>query len=266
MRFLAAIIVVLGLVAVAGLYFEERELPDVIWEEDTPYCPHCRTDVNWYATVCYTCRSEFDWKPGELDCGLCVSTLDTDWLRECMRSAPDAFRAALQEGLRDLALPRDVVAATIPDFILYVESLDEGECTFCAGTGRWLAPAMMQTMTAGNDPLLTIAIEELDGKCPVCIGKGKCIGCGGDRKTEQGVEAARLDSDETTLRLADLDPQRDRESIREHFRLVREFVLRHAGTVEVFDVSALYAVGEDQMDWAAARIDLIREALADDDK
>ena len=125
-----------------------------------------------------------------------------------------------------------------------------------------LAPAMTQTMTAGNDPLLTIAIEELDGKCPVCIGNGKCIGCGGDRKTEQGVEAARLDSDETTLRLADLDPQRDRDSSREHFRLVRDFVLRHAGTVEVFDMSALYAVGEDQMDWAAARIDLIREALA----
>jgi hypothetical protein len=266
MRWIAAIMLALGVVAAVGFYFEERELPDVVWEEDSPYCPHCRTDVNWYATVCYTCRFEFDWKPGEIDCELCFSKLDTDWLRECMKDDPGAYRAALEESFRDLAMPPDVVAATIPDFILYVENIGGGDCAFCAGTGRWLAPAMMHAMTAGDDPLLTIAIEEMDETCPVCLGTGKCIGCGGDRRTLQGVEAARLDSEEANARLADLDPHRDRASGLEFVRLVRKFVERHAGTVEVFDISSLYSIGQDQMDWAAARLDLVRSVLASEVK
>jgi len=262
MRWIAALAVVLGLVAAAGLYFEKSELPDVVWTDDTPYCPHCRTDVNWYAIVCYTCRRAFDWVPDEVACPLCLAGADTRRLRESMQDAPDAFRHALEESLRDLALPPDVVAATIPDFILYMENVKEGDCLFCAGTGRWLAPAMMQTTTEGDDPLLTLAIGEMADRCPVCLGDGKCIGCRGDRKTEQGVEAARRDTDEAIAALGDLDPGRDDESAREYFRIARDLVARHAGTAEIFEASSLYSTGHDQADWAAARIELVRGALA----
>ena len=46
---------------------------DVVWAGDTPDCPHCRSEVPWYSSVCPRCQRAFDWQPYETDCDLCFS-------------------------------------------------------------------------------------------------------------------------------------------------------------------------------------------------
>jgi len=264
MRWILAIVAVLGLAAAgAALYYEKHELPDVVWEDDSPYCPFCRTDVNWYATVCYTCRREFAWRPHERDCPYCLSRGEVRRIRDRYDADPDLYRKNLEEKLRELGMPPDVVAATVPDLVLHVKELKPGACLFCAGTGRWLAPALLQTLTEESDPLLNLALSELDGGCPVCLGTGDCIGCDGDRKTEMGSEPARRAMDRAFDALEDIDAGRDDESAREFFEMALRCVRDAIGTMEVSDAHSIYSTDHDQADWASVRFELVQSALPD---
>jgi hypothetical protein len=241
-----------------------EELRDVVWEDESPYCPHCRTDVNWYSTTCYTCFSAYRWRPDEKECPYCISKVDIEWMKKTLDDDPDSYRAALESLLRGLALPPDVVAATLPDLILFVKSLEPGACTFCAGTGRWLAPALAQARCDPDDPLFSVAVRKLDGACPVCLGTGRCIVCGGDRVTEEGVEAAKIAVDESLLKLSHLNPERDEASALERFRIVRAVLEEHEGALRIADLSSLYSLSDDQANWALVRRELVSGALSDD--
>ena len=268
MRTIAAAIVVAAVIIVVGLRPGDtpgsRSVQDVVWSDEEPYCPHCRTDVNWYASVCYTCSHEFTWVPDAVECGTCIDAVrlrrfakgleDRDGLREFLRSGVEAY-----------GLPPDVVAATVPDLVLYVESMKVGACGFCAGTGRRVAPATVEVLVEDGDSLFAYAIEQLADKCPVCLGTGRCIACGGDRTVEHGREDASLGIENLHRLISELDPELNREQAERHFRHTKEFIDRFTGAYELTDLSSLYSSSHDQTDLARIRLETVLEALPEVD-
>jgi hypothetical protein len=73
------LVVFLLLGVVAGC----SEKPAVLWVQDSPYCPYCRTPVPMKSTACPRCAHDFRWEPttchtckgtGKLTCGKCNGT------------------------------------------------------------------------------------------------------------------------------------------------------------------------------------------------
>ncbi|MEN8152345.1 MAG: hypothetical protein ABFS86_21180 [Planctomycetota bacterium] len=272
MRLIAAAIVVAAVIVVVGLRprgggvvgSDGKPLPDVVWTDDEPLCPHCRTDVNWYSSVCYTCSHEYRWVPDEMPCDSCV---DAARLRRFAKGLEDRdeLRRALAVALDRFDLPEDVIAATVPDLVLYVESMTEGACAFCAGTGRRIAPATVEARAEDGDSLFVYAVETLGDACPVCLGTGRCIACGGDRKVEHGSEEASLEASRLNEELSDFDPGFTRENAERHFKRMKAFFERFAGTGEIADMSSLYTADRDQLEWALMRLETVLDALPEGD-
>jgi len=272
MRTIAAAIVLAAVIVVVGLRWREvgpagsdgKPLPDVVWTDEEPYCPHCRTDVNWYATVCYTCYHEFRWKPAEVPCRFCVDEELMARFRKAREHGAD-LRQALASTLDGLGLPADVVAATVPDLMLWVERMKVGACGFCAGTGRRLAPATVLPGREEGDSLFDYAVEVLGDTCPVCLGTGKCLACGGDHSVSHGIEAASLEATRLYGKLENLEPGFRRESDIRWFDLTKEYLQRFAGAWEIEDMGSVYSSSHQQMTWAADRLQSILDILPEAD-
>ncbi|MHC5010707.1 MAG: hypothetical protein ACYTG6_07105 [Planctomycetota bacterium] len=209
---LAVVVILFGISALA------LDRPNVIWSGAEPQCPHCRNAVPAYSQRCPTCREEFDWTVAHPDdsplSSWSLSLLETEYLRERVNAlGAEVAVARIAEAL----------GLTKEDAADYLEQVGRGRCGWCGGTGRHLA-----ALASEND------------RCPACLGKGQCVGCGGDRRIRVGDPVAAqayaryraelediLGPDGTRRPILPAAAQRD-----EARRLAEDFLLRHAGTEE----------------------------------
>jgi hypothetical protein len=202
---LAVVGTLLGISALA------LDRPNVEWMGERPTCPHCRHGVPAYGTRCAECDQQFDWVPAPEDesprCASCLSAPEATWLWERVSSVgEEAARARLAE-----AVPGGAAAAQA-----YLSRLGRGRCGWCGGSGSDLAAA------PGSDV-----------RCPACLGREQCPGCGGDRAVRVGdPDAAKaLRTYERDLQdVSPLLPEPVQQE--ERRRLAVAFLGRHAGTLE----------------------------------
>jgi hypothetical protein len=229
---------------------------NVVWESGKAHCPHCRSVVNDYASVCNTCNRAFDWDTWELDCVACLSKLDAAYHLATHQADPDA---AARRVMRSVGFKEDV----FPDVEEYLDEIESGACGFCAGTGRWLLADFGGKPEAWGDdnPRLVILKKEINGKCPVCLGTGRCILCDGDHRVENGREASDMAFAEFVRQDSGLSPDRDEKSMQAWIRAVKRFLSRYMGQTEVSHMPALYRKGASQISWAEERLKTITNAL-----
>jgi hypothetical protein len=103
----------------------------------------------------------------------------------------------------------------------YLGSVGRGSCGWCGGT--YLDPARA---------------DDADDECPACLGQGKCVGCGGDRKISIGDQRAAkaLRTYESELRALLHSRVPDDVKRSEARRLASEFLVSHAGTREAASI------------------------------
>jgi len=240
------------LVVIVTFSLAALDQKNVVWQAEHAHCPHCRSEVEPYSNTCATCRKAFDWEERETECEHCLSRLDLDWYTARFEAHAEEFRAALTRR-------PEVAEADVPDFVQYMESWAEGACGFCGGTGKWLAPQSM--MVELDAELLPELRQALGDRCPVCFGRGFCIACSGDRRTESGNESAARELDRLEYRLARIDPHRDAASFDRWFNSVQSYVRQHAGREEIRRLQPVCGGRGAQGTPADLRLALIREVL-----
>jgi len=145
---------VVSLITLGILAVDER---DVVWEDRTPLCPHCRAELAYYSLACRQCSHTLDWTPTQEPCVWCVD-------RETARVMRDAYATVRIAGE---AHP-ERLAAWSP---AYFREMEAGACAYCGGQGSIGADAERKA-------------------CPVCRGRKDCIGCDGSRAVIIGDERA----------------------------------------------------------------------------
>jgi hypothetical protein len=259
----------IGLLVLAGVlaavFFAPRDRAAVFWDDDSPYCPFCRNEVNHFSIVCTSCYREYRWTTYENECNSCLAEKDAKALVRKFRESPDLFRQMLIGVAVDSGIPETEIQGALPDLVRWLETIDGGACLYCGGTGDWLAPNLAggEMLEDRDDPLLAIAMKEMDGDCPVCLGGGRCIFCGGDHSLTCADEKVSLAQSARYRELEDADPGSGEEEARAVYRTLHEFITKYAGHEEMEDVDALYYVGPEHMDWGLNRLELIRSSLPD---
>lgn len=222
-----------------------------------PHCPHCRSVVGEYSNLCATCRQAFDWETHEELCPACLSTLDAEWLRRRAEGRETDLRAAFANA----GIPEEAV----PDLLNYLKSIGPGDCGFCGGTGRWLAPGVHESPTTNGDRnTLTAFLRDELGKerCPVCLGSGRCVLCGDDHRVVWAREASARELAETEKKLAVLDPYRDRESALARWDAIRSFLSGNIGMHEVALLPSFDEMTETHLKRATRRLAQMREIVS----
>jgi hypothetical protein len=204
---IVAALVGISYLALAGLR------PNAVWSEMKPHCPHCRTDIPYYAQRCPTCREELDWVVSpEEDSPWCTACATKPEMQRMLAGAKALGETATISRLAAaLALPEPAARA-------WWKALEAGRCGWCGGTGKDLGAAG-------------------DAECPVCFGGEACIGCDGDLFTRLGNERAARDRDRMKRELAPLQGPKNGAYWKEHRALARDYLRRHAGTSEATQVA-----------------------------
>ncbi len=146
---------VVSLITLGILAVDER---DVVWEERTPLCPHCRAELSYYSLACRQCSRTLDWTPTQEPCVWCVD-------RETARVMRDAYLTVRAAGE---AHP-ERLASWSP---AYFREMEAGACAHCGGQGF--------IGVAGDRKF-----------CEVCRDRKDCVGCDGSRAATIGDERAR---------------------------------------------------------------------------
>jgi hypothetical protein len=198
-----------GLVGVVVLLsYAALDRADVVWDGGEPFCPHCRTAVPLYSTQCPACRQSYDWASVDLLCTLCLTQGDVARIQAV--PLPDREAAARK------AFPDDPRRAEA--LLRWWREIRHGACVWCAGTGKDLFanPGEPGEGTNGLPP------------CPICLGDGDCILCGGDEKMRRGDPGAHRDLARYRERLDYLegrsghpDPAKVAEAVADAVRMLR---------------------------------------------
>jgi hypothetical protein len=256
MRWVLAGIGLLVVIVVFSLAALDQK--NVVWVKGTPQCPHCRTDVHLYASVCAGCGRAFDWETYETECTECLSELDAAYYQRRLRG----HEKRLEELLAESIAP----ASAIRDLASYAKGLRSGSCMFCGGSGRWVASGFLQA-SAGNggnapdDRMIRLMKESLEKSCPICFGTGRCVLCGGDHLVDHAREASDRGLQDLFSLHDGIDPHRDPESAEVLFEAIRTFVSRHGGRTEIGSVPAFYHGGALHLEWAELRRDFMITVL-----
>lgn len=204
----------LAVVAVlVGISFLALDRPDVVWSGGEPYCPHCRSGVEAYATRCAQCDQPFDWSATpDADSPLStwsLTALEAEVLRDRVQALGE------EEAQRRAALALSITPEAAER---YLATVGRGRCGWCGGTGEDLGD--------GDGPG--------EGPCPVCFGRKWCIACGGDRRIRLGDPAAGRAFETYAQGLRDITPTTLPQPVQqaEARRLNEAFIARHTGTVE----------------------------------
>ncbi len=207
---IATLVIVGVLLAISALALDR---PNVVWHAHSPQCPSCRTGVEWYSSRCATCSAEFDWiVSGDEQSPLSnasLSVLETEWLRK--RVAELGVENAAERVAEKTGLSREAALEYL--------TVGHGNCGWCGGTRKDLASPDL------NEP----------ESCPMCLGTGRSIACGGDRRVTLGnwaAERALTDykAEMRQLTTANLEPDVVQDEAR---RLAEGFLRRFAGTQQV---------------------------------
>jgi hypothetical protein len=202
-------LVVIGLLL--GISALALDRPDVAWTGEQPACPHCRSEVPAYGTRCPHCAQLFDWVPAPEEesprCRTCLSAPEATWAWERINAlGPEAARQRIAQALEVSAGGAD----------LYVSRLGRGRCGWCGGSG--LDPA---------------TVPESRARCPACLGREQCPGCGGNRAVRVGDAGAARALRVYERDLLDVSPLLPEAlQVEERRRLAAAFLERHAGTIE----------------------------------
>jgi hypothetical protein len=192
-----------------GISYWALDLPNAVWAEERPHCPHCRGDVAYYARRCPACREPFDWVASPDDdspwCVACGTKAEVDAM--IARAKALGEPAAVARLSKGLSLSEGAARA-------WWKALEPGRCGWCGGTGKDLA-------------------EGASGDCPVCFGAQTCIGCDGDLRTHLGDERAGRDRERLKR---DLGPLRGDAYWKEFRERSRAFLGRNAGTLEATQI------------------------------
>lgn len=240
-------ILTLVLVAIlVGISLLAMDRPNVVWQEGKPFCPHCRSDVNAFSTRCPTCTEQYDWTVAqEEDSPLSpwsLSALEAKALVDRILELGDevaASRVAKATGLSEASS------------LAYLQAVGRGRCGYCGGTGNDLAREA----------------DEDQRPCRVCLGRGGCIACGGDRRMRIGDETAARAYQVYREAVNDLPLSLPAPTRRKELRdLGEQFLRRHPGTVEATRIldwsSQEYPVSDPVVGAARARLDAVLEAVA----
>lgn len=189
--------------------------PNVVWSGGTPQCPACRSTVELFSSRCTVCTTPFDWVIADAEsCPLCphdLSALEAEEVHVLVKRLGD------EEATARIAT---ALGATVESARAYLASLGRGRCGWCAGRG--VTPA---------------SAEAKEATCPICGGRGACIGCGGDRRVQLGLQAAAQALRAYRAEVKDLDRGLPADVRRaELTRLARAFLDRHAGSLEAAEV------------------------------
>ncbi len=255
MRWILASLGLLTVIVVFSLAALDQK--NVVWVGDVPQCPHCRNPVLEFATVCTACDRAFDWKSHDKPCTACLSPRDARYFLHLYEEKQEAFQAALLEA--------GIEEELVPGFLEYAESMKSGACGFCGGSGEWLGPGHQERTTGecGVTELYPVMRESMSGKCPVCLGTGRCILCDGDRLVEYGREPARRDLLMLTERWYRIDPLRDPHSADTRLLLLTTFLRRgHRGRGEVAFLPSFDQGDDLYLDRAGHRLKFIKELLS----
>jgi len=254
MRWIMASLGLLTVIVVFSLAALDQK--NVIWVGDDPVCPHCRHEVAEFASVCTSCQRAFDWKSHEVPCDACLSSRDARFYLHKYEANTKAYEAAL--------LNAGIEEEELPGFVEYAESLKEGRCGYCGGSGEWLAPGHQEKTTGagGITELYPMMREYLHGKCPVCFGTGRCLVCDGDRTVELGRESAKRDLRKVGKMGGLIDPLRDERSAEARFQLLETYVRNHRGRGEIRNVHSFDQVSARHLDRALVRLKFIEEILS----
>jgi predicted amidophosphoribosyltransferase len=185
--------------------------PDVVWEAGVARCPHCRAEVEPYSRRCRTCREQYDWSVAPD-----AQSPFSAWSLSALEAEDLQARKTLLGREEAEARVARVLSVSPEAARLYVDHVGRGLCGWCGGTGKDLddAPRFLKP-------------------CPACLGRGACVGCGGDRRVRVGDEASHLAllAYEAGLHDVsdDLPVDVQRAEVR---RLAEAFLERHAGTLE----------------------------------
>ncbi len=234
--------VVAALVAISLLAMDR---PNVVWSGGRPLCPSCRAEVRDGSTRCAQCTTSFDWTvsaPEESPlCSYDLSALEAEYVHHRVRALGQ--EVAAERVAKALSITKESASA-------YLAELGRGRCGYCGGRG---------TEPNGEG--------EVGPACRACDGSGKCAGCGGDHIVTLGSIAAARAYETWRAQVADLPEWIPVDAVAtEHARLTREFLARHAGTLEAHDVTWPAKYGEATMvvvGAARARLDDVRAALED---
>ncbi len=253
MRWIMASLGLLTVIVVFSLAALDQK--NVVWVGDEPLCPHCRHEVTEFASVCTSCQRAFDWKINEVPCDACLSSRDARFYLHKVQANAEAFEAALQQA--------GIEKEQLPGFLEYAESLKEGRCGYCGGSGEWLAPGYQERTTGdgGITELYPLMRDYMNGKCPVCFGTGRCVLCDGDRMVEIGRESAKRDLLRVSKMGARIDPLRDERSAGAKFQLLDAYVRNHRGRGEVRKVASFDQISERHIERALARRRFIEEII-----
>lgn len=208
---IATLVIILVLVLISALALDQ---PDVVWTDAKPHCPSCRSEVRPYSHRCAACGSEFDWVvAADEESPICedgLSVLDAEWLRERAKALGPERSAEIVAAAAGIS--KEAADA-------YVHSVGRGDCGWCGGTRKDLGS--------------TVPVEDA-GPCPACLGTGRCVGCGGDRRVRIGDQSAARGYAAYLAELRDLDlmsgPTPAEAKRAEAQRLAERFLSFHAGT------------------------------------
>lgn len=209
-------IVTLAIVAVLiAISMLAMDRPNVVWSAGAPQCPACRSGVELYSSRCATCTTPFDWVIADPEsCPLCphdLSALEAEEVHDLVKRLGD------EEATARIATSLEVTPASAR---AYLATLGRGRCGWCGGRG--VAPA---------------AAGATEATCPICAGRGACIGCAGNRRVQLGLQAAARALQVYRAEVKDLDRGLPEAVRREELgRLARAFLDKHAGSLEAAQV------------------------------
>lgn len=254
MRWIMASLGLLTVIVVFSLAALDQK--NVIWVGGEPECPHCRHEVTEFASVCSTCRRAFDWKSNEVPCNACMNSRDARYYLHQYEASAEAYEAAL--------LNAGIEQEELAGLVEYAESLREGRCGFCGGSGEWLAPGHQEKTTGdgGVAELYPMMRDTMNGKCPVCFGTGRCLLCDGDRMVEIGRESAKRDLRSVEKMEQQINPLRDERSAEAGFQLIDTYVRNHRGRGEIMKIQSFDQVPDPHLQRALDRLKFIQETLS----
>lgn len=207
-RWWIATLVIVGLLLAISALALDR--PNVVWDGHEPHCPKCRKAVEMHSSRCAACATEFDWVASSDEqsplSAASLSALEAEWLRERVTALGPEEAARLVAESTGLG----------PEAALEYISVGQGNCGWCGGTRKDLSSEDLKQADA----------------CAMCLGTGKSIACGGDRRVTLGNWAAEraiqaYEEEMRELLTADLDAKVVRDEAR---RLAESFLRRFAGT------------------------------------